>query len=570
MATDLEVQPVFDSRLMVENPSQIVTLGANQTIMRNYPASTVTASSIAFNNILQVGSGVLIDNKAWVEYDLAVVVTTATIAASNFRFPGVNAAYTAISAISVADGANVPNVGFAQYPLHSNAQNAQITINNVSMGFTCNQLFAVIKEWVLDENQRKNISSSCPSENSSGAISQASAQNAIVPDQPLTPAYACKGRSRVSYQPLSVVVPAGGTTTIITYRIREPVMVPPFGLYSSPALGNVQSIGLNYNIDSANGLRGMLCSSVTASNLVAGGLVSITPISANLYLTFLTPDLAVNPIPPLCSYSYSFPEQQLTTISNALDGTSRTAVGSLTTTAQRLTTIPNLYGLKLAYNVLGRNEFTSNGAGLAILNCQINYGNYGTYQFDRLQLWQLFNKNAPNAGLTFQNWVNMGCPVLINPTEDLTGANVFAGMSDGASLMWSNQITYTAENYVDFGGFAGANVPTPATQFFAYEVFLQNGSVSIGGGSAVFKQTSASQAAVVSSLQSKDAVSDEAIKASDPLNGKGLFSTLKSVFHHAKKHAGTVAKMLPVAQAGLEALAGSGASGGAMAYRRRR
>ena len=71
-------------------------------------------------------------------------------------------------------------------------------------------------------------------------------------------------------------------------------------------------------------------------------------------------------------------------------------------------------------------------------------------------------------------------------------------------------------------------------------------------------------------LQEKDAPSDQALQASDSVNGRGLFSTLKSVFHHAKKHAGTVAKILPVAQAGLEALAGSGASGGAMTYRRRR
>lgn len=571
MASNLEVQPVLDARLLTENPSQIVSIGANQAIMRRFPASTVNNSSISWQNLLSIGAGTLVDTRAFIEYDLAITCTTATAAASAYRFPGVLADYTGIAPINVVAGAVIPTVGFTQYPLHSVAQNAEITINNVSQGFTCNQLFAVVKEWILDEDQRANVATSCPAENSVSAVSQASTAG-IVPDQPLTPAFACAGRSRVSYQPISVVVAAPNTT--ITYRFREPVLVPPMGLHNSPALGNVESFGLAYNLDSSSQLRNMLCSSlaVVGAELPAGlgAAFSIAPTAASLYLTFLTPPLDITPIPVVCSYSYNFPQLQSTQIANGIGAPAYNTTSSLTTTSQRLTTIPQLYACKLGYNVIGRNEQNSNGAGLQILSCQINYGNFGTYNFDRTQLWELYTKNAPKSGLTHQAWLNMGCPVLINPTLDLTGANVFAGMSNDAALMWSNTITYTAANFADLGAYANSGIATPATQFYAYEVFIQNGSVSIGGGSCVFKQTSASQSAVVQALQQKDVPTDQALKSGDSVDGAGLFSTLKSVFHHAKKHAGTVAKVLPIAQAGLEALAGSGASGGAMNYRRRR
>jgi hypothetical protein len=73
---------------------------------------------------------------------------------------------------------------------------------------------------------------------------------------------------------------------------------------------------------------------------------------------------------------------------------------------------------------------------------------------------------------------------------------------------------------------------------------------------------------VVGALQEKDAPSDAALAGQQ--TGAGLFSGIKNVFHHAKKHAGTIAKAMPVVQAGLEALAGSGASGGMLYSRRRR
>jgi hypothetical protein len=553
MAAQLPVQPAFDQRLLVENPEQVVVLGSQQAIMRAYPATTVNNNSISFNNILQLGSGVLIDPVAFIEYTVSVQVPTA----QGNVFCGVNAAGAA-TPVNLQVGNLSPTVGFAQYPLHSNSTSIQVNINNVSQAFTGQQLFAVAKEWILSQKQREYLASSCPSANSTSAISYASTAATLYADQPLTPSIQCRGLSRASIQ--AATAETVGVNTLVSFVIREPVMVPPFSPHGGPGLGQVQSIGLTYNIDASKSLRGFL----NSQTALAAVTVSLT--AANLELTFLTPDQSLTPIPPVCSYSYSFPDLQSTAIS-AVVAIGPTASGTVQTASQKLTTIPKLYGVRICVNVSGRTEINSNNAGWPIREMQIQYGNYGTYQFNRIELWKLFCKNAPDAGLTYNQWVQIGTPCLINPVLDLTGNDSFAGQAGDASVMWSNNITYTTENFGNVGDYGTAGI-TNVNNCFVYEIFMQSGSVSIGGGSAVFKNTSATQSAVVSALQEKDAPSDAALAGQQ--TGAGLFSGIKNVFHHAKKHAGTVAKAMPVLQAGLEALAGSGASGGMLYSRRRR
>jgi len=552
MASQLPVQPAFDQRLLIENAQQVVVLGGQQTVMRAYPATSVNNNVMSWSNILSLGQGVLIDSVAFIEYVVSVSVPTN---AANVMC-GVSAA-GALTPVNAQVGADSPTIGFAQYPLHANASSILVNINNVSRAFTGQQLFAVAKEWILTQKQREFIASSCPSANSTSVISYASTAANLYTEQPLTPSIQCRGLSRASIQAKSATAADGTTTAVFT--IREPVLVPPFNINSGPALGQIQSLGLTYTLDNSLNLRGFLTSQV----LNAAFAVNI--IGANLELNFITPDQSLTPIPAVCSYNYDFPDLQSSAhaVTIAADYAS---VGQVSTNSQKLSTIPKLYGVRICQNISGRNELNSNGAGFPISQMTIQYGNFGNYTFNRVELWRLFCKNAPEAGLTYNQWVQLGTPVLINPTLDLTGNGVFAGMQGDASVMWSNTISYTSENFANAGGYPAADI-TPAA-VFAYEIFIQSGSVSIGNGTAVFKDTSTTQAALVGALQEKDAPSDAALTGQD--SGKGLFSSIKNVFHAAKKHAGTVAKVLPVVQSGLEALAGSGASGGMLYSRRRR
>lgn len=553
MASQLPVQPAFDQRLLIENAQQVVVLGGQQTVMRAYPATSVNNNVVSWSNILSLGQGVLIDPVAYIEYVVSVSVPTN---AANVMC-GVSAA-GAPTPVNAQVGADSPTIGFAQYPLHANASSILVNINNVSRAFTGQQLFAVAKEWILTQKQREFIASSCPSANSTAAISYASTAANLYPDQPLTPSIQCRGLSRASIQAKSASAADGTTTAVFT--IREVVMVPPFNPNGGPGLGQIQSLGLTYTLDNSLSLRGFLTSQV----LNAAFAVNI--IGANLELNFITPDQSLTPIPAVCSYNYDFPDLQSTAHAVTIPA-DYASVGTVSTNSQKLSTIPKLYGLRICQNISGRNELNSNSAGFPITQCSIQYGSYGTYTFNRVELWRLFCKNAPEAGLTYNQWVQLGTPVLINPSLDMTGNASFAGMQD-ASVMWSNSISYTSENFANAGGYGNAASGVTPASVFAYEIFIQSGSVSIGNGTAVFKDTSTTQAALVSALQEKDAPSDAALTGQDA--GKGLFSSIKNVFHAAKKHAGTVAKVLPVVQSGLEALAGSGASGGMLYSRRRR
>jgi hypothetical protein len=552
MATQLPVQPAFDSRLLVENAQQVVVLGGQQAVMRAYPANSVNNNVVSWSNILSLGAGVLIDPVAFIEYQVSITMPQAAntailcgVAANGDATP-VNAQVAALS----------PNVGFAQYPLHANASSILVNINNVSQAFTGQQLFAVAKEWILTQKQREFIASSCPSANSTSAISYVSTAASLYPDQPLTPSIQCRGLSRASIQAATRNVTGAGNI-VATFVIREPVMVPPFNPKGGPGLGQIQSLGLTYTLDASNSLKGFLNAQVASP-------CNVAILGANLELNFITPDQSLTPIPAVCSYNYDFPDLQSTAHTVSIDADT-VSVGQLFTNSQKLSTIPKLYGVRICQNVSGRTEVNSNGVGFPISQMTIQYGSNGNYTFNRTELWRLFCKNAPDAGLTYNQWVQIGTPCLINPTLDLTGNGVFAGMQGDASVMWSNTISYTSENFFNAGGYGDAGITV--ANVFAYEIFIQSGSVSIGAGTAVFKNTSASQAAVVGALQEKDAPSDAALTGQD--SGSGLFSTIRNVFHHAKKHAGTVAKVLPVVQSGLEALAGSGASGG-MLYSRRR
>jgi hypothetical protein len=560
MASQLPVQPAFDQRLLVENPQQVVVLGGQQTVMRAYTANSVNNNVVSWSNILSLGQGVLIDPVAYIEYDVSITTPTA----DGRIFCGVNAA-GALTPVNAQVGALSPTVGFAQYPLHANASSILVNINNVSRAFTGQQLFAVAKEWILTQKQREFIASSCPSANSTSAISYASTAASLYPDQPLTPSIQCRGLSRASIQAKSADIV--GTNTVAVFTIRELVLVPPFSPNGGPGLGQIQSLGLTYTLDASANLRGFLTSQVDTTKVPTDPSVGCTVaiLEAKLELNFITPDQSLTPIPAVCSYNYDFPDLQSTAhaVTIAADTAS---VGQVFTSSQKLSTVPKLYGVRICQSISGRNELNSNGAGFPISQMTIQYGNFGNYTFNRVELWRLFCKNAPEAGLTYNQWVQLGTPVLINPTLDMTGNGVFAGMQGDASVMWSNTISYTSENFYNAGGYPAAGI-TPAS-VFAYEIFIQSGSVSIGNGTAMFKDTSTTQAALVGALQEKDAPSDAALTGQD--SGKGLFSSIKNVFHAAKKHAGTVAKVLPVVQSGLEALAGSGASGGMLYSRRRR
>ena len=573
MADTPQVQVALDTRLLVENPIQVVVEGASQNLPRKIAATSVSASQIQFQNILSIGSNVLIDPNVFINYQVAVVFdktaninSPITAQPQYIRPPGITNNAGAVSQTSVYGNAtsqnSVPNVCFRKFPLTSCTNSIDLSFNNVQTTVQASQLLNLVREWSVNAQDSRQLSSSCPTYNYRQPAVLEQPVDAIVPNQPNTPYSYAGGWSNATFSPISVNVPETGNIITVIYEISEPVFVSPFCLQKSAGLGQIQSINLRYNLDNSVNLQNMLLSPYgwTTAQLQA------SIISASLYLDYLTIDpLSTGPLPPICYYNYEFPDLNNTPY-NSVPAvlTSRTAGFSQTTQSFKLSTMPKYYCLKVSPSYSSA-SCTNTIAGCPITTIQITFGSLGQFLFDREQLWQCFRRNSGNNDLTYQEWVAMGTPVLLQPAVDITSAGqLFQGKSGNSDIMFQNVVNFTMENYYDSFGTTNLNTALglPANTQFplqVYEAFINSGNVAIGAGSCVWKNTTATEAEFVQALD-KEKVSEEAVKTAAGLSAGSFMSSMRGLMHGAKQIAGTTAKVLqhPMTQKGLEALAGSG------------
>lgn len=586
----LGVQVAIDSRLIVENPVQIITTGAAQNLHQYVQATTVSGSQLLWNNILSIGNNVLIDPNWFVEYDVAISYNTTATNGGNgaagtipIILPNVDTTTVAdpvinASPFSVPTAATSPNVVFSQFPLTRATNTISLQFNNVETSVNANQLLNICREWILDADKKRELASSCPTYNYVSPNTVLSSATLIVPNQPTTPYCASAGYSRASFIPKSVSV-SGAIATVI-YTLREPVFISPLTLSNSAGFGQVQSINLRYNLDNSKSLAAMLQTPYAFFTGADGSRVAANPsctiVAASLYLDYLTVDtLKTGVLPPICYYNFEFPDFQQTALSGLNNTPALNTVYQMTTQSQKLSTMPKYYYCKLSPNFQGITS-QNNTCGFPIRLMNITFGSFGQFIFDRQQLWQCFKKNTGKLDITFPQWVALGTPVVLQPAVDLTSASdAFQGKTNDSGIMWKNNISYDMDNYVAAGG--GnllANLGVDVNNCFAYEAFINAGSCQIGMGTCIFKNTTASEAEFSVALKDKDMVSADALSASQGVEGGSFLSGLKGVLHTAKKVAGMGARALqnPLAQKGLEYLAsqGSGMSAGALSHSLRR
>lgn len=577
----LAVQVAVDTRLIVENPTQVITVGAAQNLPRFIPATSVSGSQLQWNNVLSIGNNVLIDPNWVIEYDVAITFDAATANMAGVNLPGIYNAGGEAPPVPVKQpygvqaNAQIPNVGFSQFPLTRNTNSIALQFNNVETTVNASQLLNNCREWILNAERKREMASSCPTFNyvSPNTVASSGA-NGIVPNQPLTPYSHSAGYSRVSYFPKSLSQVGETTRWTAIYTLREPVFIGVLTQSISAGLANVQSINLRYNLDNSNGLLGMLQSPVA---LTATEITSITIVSANLYLDYLTVDTSkTGPLPAIAYYNYEFPEFQQTLLSGLTDEPVGPGSYQQTTQSYKLSTMPKWYYVKLSPNIQGLKP-QNNMCGFAITQMQIQFGSLGIFNFNREQLWIAFKRNTDNLDITYPQWVALGTPVILEPAIDIgAGAgDLFQGKTNDSGIMFQNTITYSLENYYNAlpdGGSISADLGVDVANCYAYEVFVASGSCAIGMGTCVFKTTTCSEAEFLAALDSKDMVSQTALEAAAGAHGGSFMNKLKSVIHGAKKVAGVAAKALqhPLVQKGLEHLAGSGMSAGALSHSLRR
>ena len=554
----------LDTRLVVGDATQVIVEGAAQNLPRQIAATQVSSSVISWNNILSIGENVLIDTNWFVEYQVAVKFDNSidTINGHGLVLPNVLANGSALAPLYSAASPNDPNVAFAQYPLSRITNSISLQFNNVETTNNESILQNVAREFILDFHKRKDLASSCPtalyvSPNTPDQV------QAIVPEQPTTPYWACRGQSRASVV-CDGVVASGGNLYTATYTIREPIFISPLSLHNQAALANIQSINLRLNLDASNGLQGMLqVPTIAGQAPPTVAQLSVSIVSASLYLDYLTVDVSkTGMLPKIAYYNFEFPEFNQTPFTKLVNTIGTTVVNfpSTTTNSYKLTTMPKYYYCKVSPQVQGI-SCANNMCGLPITQMTIQFGSFGLYTFYREQLWQCFKKNTGFLDMSFAQWVANGTPIVLQPAVDITSANeIFTGKMGDSGIMFQNSIQCSNENYVNSGltnyGDVGAN-PT-LVNWYIYEVFVNSGSCQIGEGSCVFKNSTMTENEFVAASQD-DLVSADALKASQGgAEGGSFMSTLKGVLHNARHVVRTGASALqhPTIQAGLSALAG--------------
>jgi hypothetical protein len=394
-----------------------------------------------------------------------------------------------------------------------------------------------------------------------------------VPDQPTTPYWASRGKSRASVICNSVVA-AGGNLFTATYTLREPLFISPLSLHNQAALANIQSINLRINLDSSNGLQGMLqVPTVPGQAPPTVAQLSCTIVAASIYLDYLTVDVSkTGLLPKIAYYNFEFPEFNQTPFTKLVNAIGAVQLFSSTTTnSYKLTTMPKYYYCKVSPQVQGL-SCANNMCGLPISQMTIQFGSFGLYTFLREQLWQCFKKNTGFLDMSYAQWIAVGTPIVLQPAVDITSANeIFVGKMGDSGIMFQNSIQVTNENYANSGLTNYTDIGAPVNAWYIYEVFVNSGSCQIGEGTCVFKNSTMSENEFVAASQD-DLVSADAVKASQGAEGGSFLSNLKGVIHSARHVVRTGARALqhPMVQAGLSSLAGGGITHGRVRGRPRK
>jgi len=557
----LKNQVAVDARLMYDHQTQILTEGSNQVSAREIVSTQVSNNVISFDNLLSIGENSVIDPNVVIEY--TVQIAGSTINADIYTPPGVQTTYgagvnstwaratsaiTTATRIDTATLINNPNAVFSQYPLSSVCNNLSVSINNVNTTINLSSVVAVMRENLLSDEKRNQIGSMCPCDlNRSPALLP---QNTVASpfsnvNQPNTPVEESNQRSRLCVDVLGDV--AG---RLVTYTIREPVFIAPFQLSKNAhGLCSVNSLSVRFQLDASKGLQGMFNTTPDVpDNFVAGQTITIT--GAKLILNYLSVDVVEHPIPSVSYYDYSAHEVNLSKIPASAVLFSK-ATQSLACNAFKLTTIPKFYWVKLAPSTTAI-ESRNLMAGFPISTLQINYGSYGIYVFNRTQLWVAYCRNTQQTNLSYHQWVALGTPICLQPSLDMSSASSFAGVDGIGGLMWQSTITFSMSNYAD-AGVAQAEAKFDVATCNAIEIYVMQGSLAIGNGSAVFKNSTVNMATFDELGANRIAVSDAAVansQGSGESGGgfgwgsvKGLLSSgAKSLGKLAIKHAPDLAK----------------------------
>lgn len=547
----LPYQVALDDSLVLSNAQGVIEISSSMMMEQRYPANSQSLSQVQFQNIKLSGSNSLFDSQCFLEYDITV---NASLVEGQF-LPGlrfVSGANVAVMTISADNGlepvltstgggttfsTNIPNLCFRQLPLSRITNSLSIALNNAnSQNYNLQQELALHD--VLDEDSKDRLAGLCAVDNAKSTIipdyytlvtpADATGQLALTINdaykggvkQPNNPFWN-GGRNNIAVKSVSAVSAAGLYSAV--YTIREPLLADPFTVgHSGPALCNIGSLSVTYNIDSSALLQGMFCAtkqfySATATRPKVDGLAVASIANSTLLMRTYAVDPSVVNIPPVMYYDFNYYQFNQTACPNTV-GADQTQ----TTTSISLSTVPKLYVAKIQGLPNGLTG-TSTQIGSLVKQITVYYGTYTSMIFNESQLYEAFKRNT-KVMKTFSEW-REDCEILINPALDIVNnAQSFTGIANSAGLTFSVQYTFNNANQIANGQSVGS--------LFINEMFIYAGNIANGQGQSVYSTTTISAGQLISALD-KPLVSNKALHNAHGLRAGSLFSSIGNVLRGA-------------------------------------
>jgi hypothetical protein len=518
-----------DPRLMVsDSPSQFNLLGPKNVLPYRTSANGASNNNVQFTTQLSPSDNQVLNSLMILELEY-----------SSFA-QGTGIAPTPTNLFTNVAAEERPTICFRSLGALRNMSELAFTINNSKLSVIPMNDLVNLGDFLYSKQEAKSLASFFPAQLDSAPV--------IYPD----------GTANCSQynQPLSTYFNSDAGTSRACNTIVEgtnikhyiPLIVSPFGKgYSgSVGLANVTEFSLNINFSDSNH-KLEFCGSADAN-------VSANIAGAYLHYGYLTPNAEVD-IPAEAIYNYD-------NIITVTKNTPAPTVNSqqVSSDSLKVNVQPKLVYFSVSPDMSQAQDLNVLNVHARINKVSVLWGNKGSSflsNYDSYDLWKMTMNNT-GSDMSYQQWRQVCNVVCLRPAVDIGNDLSTLDGEVGSGVMFTIQnIDYDGVNLNQFGVLA-----TYEVNWRLFVTIVSAGQVILEEGRLVTNNVVITPAeAVVASDQGL--ISQETVKVQAGESGKGLFDSIRSIFHkgHQLVKKGAQFMQSDLGKKAIGYLAGSSGSG---------
>ena len=519
-----------DPRLMVsDSPTQFNLLGPKNVLPYRTSANGASNNNVQFTTQLSPSDNQVLNSLMILELEYSSFAEDSGVPP------------TPTNLFTNVDAGLRPTICFRSLGALRNMSELAFTINNSKLSVIPMNDLVNLGDFLYSKQEAKNLASFFPAQlDTAPVIYPDGTANCLQYNQPLSTYFnSDAGTSRAC----NTIVDAAGN---IKHYI--PLIVSPFGkgYSSSTGLANVTEFSLNINFsDSTHKLE--FCGSAEAA-------VSANIAGAYLHYGYLTPNAEVD-IPVEAIYNYD-------NIITVTKNTPAPTVNSqqVTSDALKVNVQPKLVYFSVSPDMSQAQNLNVLNVHARINRVSVLWGNKGSSflsNYDSYDLWKMTMVNT-GSDMSYQQWRQVCNVVCLRPAVDIGNDLSTLDGEVGSGVMFTIQnIDYDGVNLNQFGALATYDV-----NWRLFVTIVSSGQVIIEEGRLVTNNVVITPAeAVVASDQGL--ISQETVKVQAGESGKGLFDSIRSIFHkgHQLVKKGAQFMQSDLGKKAIGYLAGSSGSG---------